>query len=149
MEKRNYREAVERLVAEGDPYSVDAYLFLRDALTAAMTESQKRKEGADPHVSGRELLEGFRDLALKRFGPMTLTVLEEWNITKCEDVGTMVFSLIKAGVFGKSENDSIEDFSSVYDFEETFADPFKPKRRSGSGKVRMPSRRRKPESFSD
>jgi uncharacterized repeat protein (TIGR04138 family) len=38
----------------------------------------------------------------------------------------MVFNLIAAGVFGKTEEDSIEDFKNVYDFEEAFVRPFAP-----------------------
>jgi uncharacterized repeat protein (TIGR04138 family) len=38
----------------------------------------------------------------------------------------MVFNLIGAGVFGKTEEDSIEDFRNVYDFQEAFVQPFAP-----------------------
>jgi uncharacterized repeat protein (TIGR04138 family) len=41
-------------------------------------------------------------------------------------MGHMVFNLIGAGVFGKTEQDSIEDFKNVYDFEEAFVKPFAP-----------------------
>ena len=40
----------------------------------------------------------------------------------------MVFNLIGAGIFGKTEEDSIEDFKSVYDFEEAFVKPFAPEK---------------------
>jgi uncharacterized repeat protein (TIGR04138 family) len=38
----------------------------------------------------------------------------------------MVFNLIAAGIFGKTEQDSLEDFKNVYDFEEAFVRPFAP-----------------------
>jgi uncharacterized repeat protein (TIGR04138 family) len=38
----------------------------------------------------------------------------------------MVFNLIGAGIFGKTEEDSIEDFRNVYDFQEVFVKPFAP-----------------------
>ena len=38
----------------------------------------------------------------------------------------MVFNLIEAGIFGKTEEDSLEDFKNVYDFEEAFVKPFAP-----------------------
>ncbi len=47
---------------------------------------------------------------------MALTVFSYWGIERCEDIGNMVFNLIGAGIFGKTEQDSIEDFKSVYDF---------------------------------
>ena len=57
---------------------------------------------------------------------MVMTVFDSWGIHSCEDIGNMVFNLIGAGVFGKTEKDSIEDFKNVYDFEEAFVKPFAP-----------------------
>ena len=65
---------------------------------------------------GPELLEGVRQYALKEFGPMVVTVFSYWGIRSCEDIGHMVFNLIGAGIFGKTEEDSIEDFKSVLRF---------------------------------
>ena len=78
------------------------------------------------HVTGPELLDGVRQYALKEFGPMVMTVFDSWGIRSCEDIGHMVFNLIGAGVFGKTEQDSIEDFKNVYDFKEAFVKPFAP-----------------------
>jgi uncharacterized repeat protein (TIGR04138 family) len=38
----------------------------------------------------------------------------------------MVFNLIGAGIFGKTEEDSIDDFKDVYSFAEVFVKPFAP-----------------------
>ena len=38
----------------------------------------------------------------------------------------MVFNLIGAGIFGKTEKDSLDDFKSVYTFQEAFVKPFRP-----------------------
>ena len=78
------------------------------------------------HVAGPELLEGVRQYALREFGPMVLTVFESWGIRNCEDIGHMVFNLINAGIFGKTEEDSLEDFKNVYDFKDAFVIPFAP-----------------------
>jgi uncharacterized repeat protein (TIGR04138 family) len=67
-----------------------------------------------------------RQYALKEFGPLVMTVFDSWGIRSCEDIGNMVFNLIGAGIFGKTEEDSIEDFKNVYDFEEAFVKPFAP-----------------------
>ncbi len=90
------------------------------------------------HVTGPELLDGVRQYALKEFGPMVMTVFDSWGIHSCEDIGHMVFNLIGAGIFGKTEQDSIEDFKNVYDFEEAFVRPFapaKPESRETAGAV--------------
>jgi uncharacterized repeat protein (TIGR04138 family) len=57
---------------------------------------------------------------------MVLTVLHSWGVHCTEDIGNMVFNLIGAGIFGKTEEDSIEDFKNVYDFKEAFEKPFVP-----------------------
>lgn len=57
---------------------------------------------------------------------MVMTVFDSWGIHLCEDIGSMVFNLIDAGIFGKTEEDSIDDFKNVYDFEEAFVKPFAP-----------------------
>jgi uncharacterized repeat protein (TIGR04138 family) len=71
-------------------------------------------------------LEGFRRHALKEFGPMAETVFEYWGVRSCEDVGRMVFNLVKAGVFGKTDQDTMEAFRRGYDFHEAFTVPFLP-----------------------
>jgi uncharacterized repeat protein (TIGR04138 family) len=38
----------------------------------------------------------------------------------------MVFLLVEAGAFGRTENDSVEDFEVGYDFHEAFVAPFLP-----------------------
>ena len=61
------------------------------------------------------------------FGPMTLTLMEHWNIQKCRDFGDIVFNLVDFGILGRTENDSLEDFEGGYSFEEAFELPFQPK----------------------
>ena len=70
----------------------------------------------------------LRQYALKEFGPMVMTVFDSWGIHSSEDIGNMVFNLIGAGIFGKTEEDSIEDFKNVYDFQEAFVKPFAPEK---------------------
>ena len=128
MQKIGFAEALDSIVA-GDPrYQRDAYVFLRDALDFTTKQQKKIKGATVRHVAGPELLEGVRAYALKEFGPMVITVFSSWGINRCEDIGHMVFNLIGAGIFGKTEEDSIEDFKNVYDFKEAFSKPFAPEK---------------------
>ncbi len=128
MQKIGFAEALDSIVA-GDPrYQRDAYIFLRDALDFTTKQQKKIKGATVRHVAGPELLEGVRVYALKEFGPMVITVFSSWGITRCEDIGHMVFNLIGAGIFGKTEEDSIEDFKNVYDFYEAFVKPYAPEK---------------------
>ena len=126
MQKIGFAEALESVVATDPRYLRDAYIFLRDALDFTTKQQKKMKGVSVRHVTGPELLGGVRQYALKEFGPMVMTVFDSWGIHSCEDIGHMVFNLIGAGVFGKTEQDSIEDFKNVYDFEEAFVRPFAP-----------------------
>ena len=124
------RHVLHELVLERDSrYAADAYHFLQKALAETVKELQGKELEGDRHVSGGELLEGFRCCALRNFGPMAMTVLEEWGVHRCEDVGEMVFNLISVGAFGKSERDRRADFADGYDFEAAFVRPFLPKSR--------------------
>ena len=126
MQKIGFAEALDSIVVNDARYTRDAYVFLRDALDFT-TKQQKKAKGTNVrHVAGPELLDGVRQYALKEFGPMVVTVFENWGIRTSEDIGHMVFNLIDAGIFGKTEEDSLEDFKNVYDFEEAFVKPFVP-----------------------
>src|ERR1043166_4962235 len=128
MQKIGFAEALDSIVASDPRYQRDAYAFLRDALDLTTKQQKKIKGVSVRHVTGPELLDGVRKYALKEFGPMVITVFDNWGIHSCGDIGNMVFNLISAGIFGKTEEDSIEDFRKVYDFEEVFVKPFAPEK---------------------
>lgn len=107
--------AIEQIV-EADPrYRVEAYVFLFAALSYT-----QNKHGKPRHVTGKELLEGIRGLALERFGKMARTVFEHWGVKKTDDFGEIVFNLVEAGLLGKTDEDKREDFKDVYSFEDVF-----------------------------
>ncbi|MEY2525897.1 MAG: hypothetical protein QOE73_668 [Verrucomicrobiota bacterium] len=126
MQKIGFAEALDTIVSQDARYQREAYIFLRDALDYTTKQQKKVRGTTVRHVAGPELLEGVRQYALKEFGPLVITVFESWGIRSCEDIGHMVFNLIDAGVFGKTEEDSMEDFKAVYDFQEAFVKPFAP-----------------------
>jgi uncharacterized repeat protein (TIGR04138 family) len=104
---------------ESDPrYPIDAYEFLMDALNYTITRIGERR-----HVSGGELLDGIRDYARDSFGPMALHVLHNWSITRTDHFGDLVFNMVTHGMLAKTEDDSQDDFSGVYSFEEAFGEP--------------------------
>src|SRR6476469_7137990 len=128
MQKIGFAEALESVVDSDPRYQRDGYIFLRDALDFTTKQQKKIKGVSVRHVTGPELLEGLRQYALKEFGPMVMTVFDSWGIHSSADIGNMVFNLIGAGIFGKTEEDSIEDFRNVYNFEEVFVKPFAPEK---------------------
>ena len=132
MQKIGFSEALDSIVVSDPRYQRDAYVFLRDALDFTTKQQKKVKGATVRHVTGPQLLGGVRQYALKEFGPLVMTVFDNWGIHSCEDIGNMVFNLIGAGIFGKTEEDSIEDFKNVYDFEDVFVKPFAPEKPTGA-----------------
>lgn len=127
MQKNNFDQVVAQIVQTDPRFDAQAYRFVREALDFTLKQ-YKRTHGTTPrHVSGPELLEGIRQFTLNEFGPMGKTVLNEWGVTRCEDFGAIVFNLVQHGILGKSENDKIEDFSSIFTFDEAFVQPFLPR----------------------
>ncbi|MFZ4483395.1 MAG: Minf_1886 family protein [Chthoniobacterales bacterium] len=126
MQKPAFPETIDQVITRDPTYDREAYLFLREALEFSQKRRRKTRAAANTHVSAAELLEGFREYSLQQFGPMGLTVLGHWGVRSTVDVGRMVFNLIEAGVFGRAEDDRLEDFENRYSFEEAFVAPFRP-----------------------
>lgn len=119
-------QAIAKIRAETPAYAPAAYHFVRKSLDHALHGLKRVDSEGLTHVSGKELLEGFRTLALEEFGPLAKTVLAEWGITRCQQVGEVVFQLVQLGVLGKNENDTIHDFTELWSFTEAFDAPFQP-----------------------
>lgn len=129
MQEVNFDEAVELILASDTRFHRDAYTFMREALDFTQKLIGKENQGKVRHVTGQELLDGIRQYALSQFGPMAITVFEEWGIRNCHDFGDIVFNMVEFGLLAKTEKDSREDFRNGYDFTEVFRKPFWPSNR--------------------
>lgn len=127
MQSVHFEQALENILKRESRFSKEAYFFLKEALDRTVTQRQNDDPHAVHHVTANELLAGFRDFALEEFGPMAATLLSEWGIKSSSDIGSMVFSLIEEGVFGKQDSDERSDFDKGFDFHQTFVSPFLPK----------------------
>jgi uncharacterized repeat protein (TIGR04138 family) len=132
MQEINFDEAVEQILARDSRYTREAYLFVREALDYTQRLVGKETRGQIRHVSGQELLDGIRRFALNQFGPMTVTVFEEWGVRNCRDFGEIVFNMVESSLLAKTEKDTRDDFQNGYDFTETFRKPFWPAQKSNS-----------------
>ena len=127
MQPTQFTDAVEAISSEHQGYDSGAYYFLKDTLDFTVRRVMESNDGKHRHVAASELLIGFRDLAIQEFGPMASTMMTEWGVKSCSDIGAMVFQLIEEGVFGKQDSDTLEDFSEIFPLIETLEAPFKPK----------------------
>jgi len=105
----------DRLRERNPRYPETAYLFVLSALHYVIERLPEAR-----HISGAELAAGVRDLAVERFGPMARTVLEHWGITSTTDIGEIVFGLVDCGILIRQDEDSLDDFQNVFDFDQAF-----------------------------
>ena len=105
-------------------YHPDAYRFVDQALrftqrrlgrTLDSVEQEHAPEFDEEraHISGPELLDGVRELAIQEFGLLTITVLRYWGIRTTDDFGRIVFDFIERGAMRKTERDQLTDFFDV------------------------------------
>lgn len=105
------------------PYPVEAFNFVREGLSFTAERVHGHPEELselDRHVSGQQLCLGLRDFAIERYGLLARSVFDHWNVHRTDDFGRIVFALVESGVLSKTDEDSLEDFRSVFDFDEAF-----------------------------
>ena len=126
MHEVSFEEGLDKIRAKDPRYARDAYLFVKEALDHTQKTIIRENKGGIRHVTGQELLAGIRELGLTQFGPMAMTVFEEWGVRACEDFGEIVCNMVEGELLAKTENDSRADFAGGYDFVEAFRKPFLP-----------------------
>lgn len=100
-------------IREADPrFRREAYGFLMAALgtTVQALPAERLEDETRRHLSGRELLEGLARLARDQFGSLAPMVFQEWGVASGEDVGDMVFQLVRAGQLSARPEDTLDDF---------------------------------------
>jgi len=120
-----FRTELADIVRRDARYSYEAYEFVFDALTHTYEllgkvppEHKRAEPEPQHHVSGRELLFGVRDLALREFGFMARTVFRLWGIERTDDFGEIVFNLVESNLMSKTDADTRNDFHDIYNLDE-------------------------------
>ena len=125
MQKIGFAEALDSIVASDPRYQREAYVFLRDALDFTTKQQKKVKGTTVRHVSGPELLQGVRELALREFGFMARTVFRLWGIQRTDDFGQIVFNLVESNLMSKTDDDSMADFHEICDLDQALQQDYR------------------------
>ncbi len=120
--QHSFEDAIEAILVKHPEYPADAYSFMRQALDVASEQFNKSK--SSPHLSAEELYQGAASHALEEYGALARHVLSRWGIHSSQDIGAIVYNLIEAGVFGKQEGDTPEQFDSLPSLEELLEEPY-------------------------
>ena len=117
-------------IVRKDPrYAYEAYEFIFAALEHTLERLGRQgdtagEQEAGRHVSGPELLEGVRDLALREFGLLARTVFRQWGVNSTGDFGEIVFNLVEANLMSKTDQDNRRDFQDVYDLDQVLVSDY-------------------------
>ena len=110
-----HEEVLDELQERNPRFHARSYEFVMQALQTVIQSLDEPR-----HISGRELTEGVRELAIGRYGLLAKAVLEHWGIHETEDVGRVVCAMVEQGLLVKEDDDTQEDFVDLFDFEEVF-----------------------------
>ena len=112
-------QVLSRIREEDACYHERAYLFVLAAIEFLQARLPVRR-----HVSGEELAWACRDYAVQQFGLLAPEVLAYWGVTRTEDLGRLVFILVRAGLLSTQSGDREEDFARIYEFADAFGEPY-------------------------
>ncbi|MFL5459182.1 MAG: Minf_1886 family protein [Gemmatimonadales bacterium] len=112
-------DVMARIRARGGQYHERAYLFVLATIEFLQNRLEVRR-----HVSGPELAWACRDFAQQQFGLLAQGVLTHWGITRTEDIGRIVFTLVEVGLLVTQPGDTESDFEGVYQFRDVFGDSY-------------------------
>lgn len=114
----------DKLKGRAGRFPPEAFCFVQEGLRHTVErlhgEHEDEPEGSR-HVSGQELCLGLRDFAIRQYGLLARTVLESWGIRRTEDFGRIVFAMVEAELMKKTDDDSLDDFQEVFEFDEAFS----------------------------
>jgi uncharacterized repeat protein (TIGR04138 family) len=119
------KKNLEGIAAADGRYSADALEFVFEGLghtvkTLGKSEDQTEKR----HVTGQDLADGLRTLAMEKWGRMAKSVLNGWGVRNTRDFGEIVYLMIEYEWMSAQPTDTIDDFNNLYDFKAAFEDTY-------------------------
>jgi uncharacterized repeat protein (TIGR04138 family) len=124
---------LKEIMDQAGGYSPACFGFIRDGLahTVEMVHGNPAEQTIlelglvedSRHVCGHELCIGLKDYAIERYGMLAKSVLNKWGIHYTRDFGNIIFAMVEAGLMRTTDDDRIDDFDSIYEFDDVFADP--------------------------
>jgi uncharacterized repeat protein (TIGR04138 family) len=112
-------DVMGRIRARGGRYNERAYLFLLGTIEFLQSRLEMRR-----HVTAAELAWACRDFALQQYGLLAPVVLAHWGITRTDDLGRIVYTLVEVGLLVTQPGDHESDFNAVYEFTDAFGESY-------------------------
>ena len=124
------RDDLAGVLACDSRFPIQAYVFIFETIEftkrlkdrSKLRSTKGKKTPTKKHITGQELCEGARRLALRDYGLMAETVLAQWGLRSTSHLGDVVYNLIASGDLEKTPTDQRSDFNDVYHFPTAFKD---------------------------
>jgi uncharacterized repeat protein (TIGR04138 family) len=108
-------EVMGTIRARGGRYNERAYLFVLGTIEFLQSRLDVRR-----HVTAVELAWACRDFAVEQYGLLAPGVLAHWGISRTDDFGRIVYTLVEVGLLVTQPGDHESDFNAVYEFADAF-----------------------------
>jgi uncharacterized repeat protein (TIGR04138 family) len=119
------KKSIEQIAGEDGRYCRGALQFVFEGLGKTIEKIRQDTEDLEErHISGDKLAIGLGDMAQERWGRLAKVVLNEWGLHTTRDFGEIVYLMITNEWMRAQEDDEIEDFDDVFDFETRFEKSF-------------------------
>ncbi len=89
-------------------YKLSAYVLILSSLDYSRSKCEESDD-----LSASEIVDAVSELAIMKYGPMALEVVEGWGIFSARDVGNIVYNLIDIDILKRDEKDSLDDFMTA------------------------------------
>ncbi len=119
MDLTKVDSTIENICANDIRYHKNAYHNIFNALAYCETVMKTEK-----NLTAKELVIGYKDITLSKYGALALEVLHHWGIYSTQDIGNIVFNLVNANLLGRSQGDKIEDFKNIFDLTQEMKSPY-------------------------
>jgi uncharacterized repeat protein (TIGR04138 family) len=108
-------DVMGKIRARGGRYNERAYLFVLGTIEFLQSRLDVRR-----HVTAVELAWACRDFAVEQYGLLAPAVLAHWGISRTDDFGRIVYTLVEVGLLVTQPGDHESDFNAVYEFADAF-----------------------------
>jgi uncharacterized repeat protein (TIGR04138 family) len=107
------KKSIKEIAELDGRYSLRAFEFVQEGLGRTV-----KKHYGD--VTGKQLCYSLAEFASGKWGRMAKVVLNQLGIKSTNDFGNIVYIMVENKWMHARPEDTIEEFDSVYDFEEIF-----------------------------
>jgi uncharacterized repeat protein (TIGR04138 family) len=119
------KKNLEEIAAADGRFAPEALEFVFEGLGYTLKLTGKAGKASEKrHVTGAELADGLRMLAIEKWGRLAKSVLNKWGVRTTRDFGEIVYLMIKYEWMSAQPTDRIEDFDDLYDFKTAFEDAY-------------------------